>query len=743
MLSLGTFSKILAPGLRLGWIQTTPELMQPLLASGALVSGGNFNHFTSHVVRQLMESGELAAFVAGLRASYAERAQAMDAALRKHLSGIARWQKPAGGYFFWLELPEGADAAALEAAARAAGTGFLPGTFCSIVGRPAALPAAFLRALHRARDPRGHRAPRSAPSSNEADPVVGRQPAAAAGCDCDEPQRHPAGRAAAQGASHEAPTDVPAIRMLAEVAVRVRPRRGRRTACSSAASSSRRASRPRATTTPSLLHRRNDPERALAEVERLLAREPAQSGLSQPLRRAPEPRRRIRTLERGSTRAARGVPAQCQGLAELRPRAEDRGPAGRKHRRLPAQHRARSRLRRGVLEPREPQDFPLRRRRTSRRCAARLARPDGRRRRTACTSHFALGKALRGRGRLCGVVRALCEGQCAAPRAQSIRRGPEHGARPRSRARSSRASSSRARAGSGCPAPDPIFIVGMPRAGSTLLEQILSSHSAVEGTTELPEIITMAAELRGQRGRRTTSAPTPTSSPRMGAARLCASSASAIIERTRIHRKTDRPFFIDKMPNNFLHVGDDPPGAAEREDHRRPPASAGLLLLELQAALRPRPALQLSPRGPGPLLPRLRRADGALRCGPARPHPPGLLRAHRRGHRGGGAPAARLLRPAVRAGMPALLRERAPGADRELRAGSPADLPRRHRPVAALRALARPAEGRARAGARRLSGRPAGPDRRRCVPRHGCNCRFCVGSGFGRSLCRNWTPTGE
>jgi DNA-binding transcriptional MocR family regulator len=108
--------------------------MKPLLASGALVSGGNFNHFTSHLVRQLMESGELAAFVASLRARYGERAQAMDIALRKHLSGIARWIKPGGGYFFWLELPEGADATALESAARTAGTGFLSGVACSTCG---------------------------------------------------------------------------------------------------------------------------------------------------------------------------------------------------------------------------------------------------------------------------------------------------------------------------------------------------------------------------------------------------------------------------------------------------------------------------------------------------------------------------------------------------------------------------------------------------------------------------------
>jgi DNA-binding transcriptional MocR family regulator len=134
VLSLGSFSKILAPGLRLGWIQTTPELMQRLLSSGALVSGGNFNHFTSHVVRQLMESGELASFVVGLRRSYAARAAAMDEALSTHFGGIAKWRKPEGGYFFWLELPDSVDVAAFETAARDTGTGFLPGVACSMAG---------------------------------------------------------------------------------------------------------------------------------------------------------------------------------------------------------------------------------------------------------------------------------------------------------------------------------------------------------------------------------------------------------------------------------------------------------------------------------------------------------------------------------------------------------------------------------------------------------------------------------
>ena len=120
------------------------------------------------------------------------------------------------------------------------------------------------------------------------------------------------------------------------------------------------------------------------------------------------------------------------------------------------------------------------------------------------------------------------------------------------------------------------------------------------------------------------------------------------LEQTRIQRKTAAPFFIDKMPNNFAARRPDPSDPAEREDHRRAPPSARLLLLGLQAAFRARPALHLRPRRHRPLLPRLRGADGALRRGAARPRPPGVLRAHGRGHRRRGAAPAGLLRPAVR-----------------------------------------------------------------------------------------------
>ncbi len=93
----------------------------------------------------------------------------------------------------------------------------------------------------------------------------------------------------------------------------------------------------------------------------------------------------------------------------------------------------------------------------------------------------------------------------------------------------------------------------MPRSGSTLLEQILSCHSQVEGTTELPDMITMAQELREQ-ARSEDVAVYATVLATKSAAEL-RELGEQYIERTRIHRKTDRPFFIDKMPNNFLHVG--------------------------------------------------------------------------------------------------------------------------------------------------------------------------------------------
>jgi tetratricopeptide (TPR) repeat protein len=108
------------------------------------------------------------------------------------------------------------------------------------------------------------------------------------------------------------------------------------------------------------------------------------------------------------------------------------------------------------------------------------------------------------------------------------------------------------RVGWGDPGPDPIFIVGLPRSGSTLLEQILASHSQVEGTQELSDVQRTVLELQGR--------DADLDDPRYpGAlANLTAEDFRQLGARyladTQVYR-TDRPFFIDKMPNNFRHIG--------------------------------------------------------------------------------------------------------------------------------------------------------------------------------------------
>lgn len=109
------------------------------------------------------------------------------------------------------------------------------------------------------------------------------------------------------------------------------------------------------------------------------------------------------------------------------------------------------------------------------------------------------------------------------------------------------------RAGWGHAASDPIFVLGMPRAGSTLIEQILASHPMIEGTQELPDIAAMARRLGGRRMRDDDSAY-PACLAELSAEEL-AELGAEYLERTRIHRKTDRPMFIDKMPNNWVHTG--------------------------------------------------------------------------------------------------------------------------------------------------------------------------------------------
>lgn len=108
------------------------------------------------------------------------------------------------------------------------------------------------------------------------------------------------------------------------------------------------------------------------------------------------------------------------------------------------------------------------------------------------------------------------------------------------------------REGWGSGAPDPIFIVGLPRAGSTLLEQILASHSQVEGTAELPDIIAISRRL-GKKSRKNPASDYPEILTTLSEEQARAL-GDGYIESTRVVRHGP-PFFIDKMPNNFKHIG--------------------------------------------------------------------------------------------------------------------------------------------------------------------------------------------
>lgn len=162
--------------------------------------------------------------------------------------------------------------------------------------------------------------------------------------------------------------------------------------------------------------------------------------------------------------------------------------------------------------------------------------------------HFALGKALEDAGMAEPSFRHYCEGNRL--RHSELHYDPSEISNHVDRCRSLFTPDFFAeRADWGCKARDPIFILGMPRAGSTLIEQILSSHSAIEGTAELPDMPAIARRLEPRTGQSYADA----------IARLTAKEIESLgeefLERASIQRFSDKPMFIDKLPNNWPHVG--------------------------------------------------------------------------------------------------------------------------------------------------------------------------------------------
>ncbi len=163
---------------------------------------------------------------------------------------------------------------------------------------------------------------------------------------------------------------------------------------------------------------------------------------------------------------------------------------------------------------------------------------------------FALGKALEDRGDYAASFGFYARGNALKRSETTYRPEPERLARRQIDVCTADFLASRA--GAGCPSPDPIFIVGMPRSGSTLLEQILASHSLVEGTKELAELPQLVLELQGRSA--------DTANPRYPAVLAELGRADFLrlgekyLEETRVYR-SGRPFFIDKLSGNFRHIG--------------------------------------------------------------------------------------------------------------------------------------------------------------------------------------------
>ena len=133
IISLGSFSKILAPGLRLGWIQAHPRIIQRLVKSGLLDSGGGMNPFTSAIVRGVIESGDLDRHLQKLINTYRPRLRKMDSLLREHLPDVS-YAVPQGGYFFWVRLPDSIDAVEFRKQAKLLNVDLRPGTLFSCEG---------------------------------------------------------------------------------------------------------------------------------------------------------------------------------------------------------------------------------------------------------------------------------------------------------------------------------------------------------------------------------------------------------------------------------------------------------------------------------------------------------------------------------------------------------------------------------------------------------------------------------
>lgn len=128
VLRLGSFSKSLAPGLRLGWLTGDRRLVTRIAQGGLLDSGGGVNHYVALLVAELCASGAFEQQAAALRSAYRIRRDALLQGLAEHMPPGCAWEHTGGGFFTWVTLPAAMDSAKLLSHAEAAGVAFLPGS---------------------------------------------------------------------------------------------------------------------------------------------------------------------------------------------------------------------------------------------------------------------------------------------------------------------------------------------------------------------------------------------------------------------------------------------------------------------------------------------------------------------------------------------------------------------------------------------------------------------------------------
>lgn len=346
----------------------------------------------------------------------------------------------------------------------------------------------------------------------------------------------------------QAPTDVAALRMLAEVAARIGRHEDAESLllrCLELVPDFVEARQNLA----QVLHRSNEPERALAEVEHLLARDPNHPGFRN--------LKAVLLCRTGDYGPALALYAGI--LAEMPEQSRIWLSFGHALKTAGETARAIEAYRRCIeIEPRFGEAWwSLANLKTFRftdddlaAMRAALADPD------LDPEHrlhfdFALGKALEDAADHATSFRHYAAGNALRKRRVPYRAEDTTARTERARTLFDRAFFE-ARRGWGDPSADPIFVVGLPRAGSTLVEQILASHPAVEGTMELPEVISLARGLRAE-GDAEADLPYYDALTRIDA-EACAELGARYLARTRIQRKTDAPHFVDKMPNNFAHL---------------------------------------------------------------------------------------------------------------------------------------------------------------------------------------------